>query len=234
MPAEERVEAAGIVVVVTGGPGADPVGALPLVRALPAGTPVVAADAGVDRALSLGLRVTVAVGDFDSVSSSGLRAAADAGARIERHAADKDATDLELALAAALALEPLPERMLVLGSIEGRLDHLLSALLLLGTDHFGRVEVDALLGPATVHVIRSGQGAGRRLEGSPGELISLFALHGPAQGVVTEGLRYPLMKETLEPGSSRGVSNVFAAPEAVVSLERGVLLGVRPGGEDEA
>jgi thiamine pyrophosphokinase len=32
----------------------------------------------------------------------------------------------------------------------------------------------------------------------------------------------------LEPGSSRGVSNVFAAEAARISLERGVLLVVRP------
>jgi thiamine pyrophosphokinase len=40
---------------------------------------------------------------------------------------------------------------------------------------------------------------------------------------------YPLAGETLEAGSSRGVSNVFAAESARVSLERGVLLAIRPG-----
>jgi thiamine pyrophosphokinase len=64
----------------------------------------------------------------------------------------------------------------------------------------------------------------------PGELISLFAVHGRAEGVVTEGLVYPLCGEPLEPGSTRGVSNVFAAEEARVRLERGVLLVVRPSG----
>ena len=57
----------------------------------------------------------------------------------------------------------------------------------------------------------------RTLVGEPGELISLFAVHGPASGVVTEGLVYPLRGETLEPGSSRGVSNVFAAREARIA-----------------
>ena len=56
-----------------------------------------------------------------------------------------------------------------------------------------------------------------RLSGRVGELVSLFALHGPAHGVVTDGLVYPLHGETLEPGSSRGVSNVFAATEARVA-----------------
>ena len=69
---------------------------------------MIAADGGVDRALALGLHVDVAIGDFDSVTAAGLAAAEAAGARIERHPAAKDATDLELALDAALALEPCP------------------------------------------------------------------------------------------------------------------------------
>ena len=40
---------------------------------------------------------------------------------------------------------------------------------------------------------------------------------------------YPLRGETLEPGSSRGVSNVFAASEARISVDDGVLLAIRPG-----
>ena len=205
------------VVVVAGGPASQP----PALE-IPAGAPVVAADGGVDRALGLGLRVEVAVGDFDSVTAGGLETARAAGARIERHSREKDATDLELALdvAAALSLR----RILVLGSDSGRLDHLLSTLLLLGSGRFAAYEIDATLGAATAHVIRGE----RRLAGEVGELISLFALHGPVSGVTTDGLQFPLRGETLEPGSSRGVSNVFASPEARIELGHGVLLAVRP------
>ena len=210
------------VVVVAGGPASQP----PTLE-IPAGAPVVAADSGVDRALALGLHVEIAIGDFDSVTAAGLETARAAGARIERHRAEKDATDLELALDAAVALGP--RRILVLGSDCGRLDHLLSMLLLFGSERFADCELDATLGPATVHVIR-----GRRcLEGEVGELISLLALHGPAAGVTTEGLRFPLRGERLEPGSSRGVSNVFASPDTRIELERGVLLAVRPGNQTD-
>ena len=205
------------VVVVAGGPASQP----PALE-IPTGALVVAADSGVDRALGLGLRIEVAVGDLDSVTAGGLETARAAGARIERHSPEKDATDLELALDVAAALSP--RRILVLGSDGGRLDHLLSTLLLLGSERFAAYELDATLGAATAHVIRGE----RRLAGEVGELISLFALHGPASGVTTDGLRFPLRGETLEPGSSRGVSNVFASPEARIELEHGVLLAVRP------
>jgi len=83
------------------------------------------------------------------------------------------------------------------------------------------------VGRALVHVIRGE----RELRGELGELVSLLALHGLAESVRTDGLAYPLAGESLEPGSSRGVSNVFVSDMARVSVERGVLLAIRPGPE---
>jgi thiamine pyrophosphokinase len=208
----------GTVVVLVGGPDL-PVGAAPPPEAM-----VIAADGGADLARQLGLDIGLVVGDLDSVSP-GVLAGIE---RVERHAAEKNATDLELALDAALRLEP--ERVLVLGGTGGRLDHLFAALLVLAADAYGGVVIDAQFGAAGVHVIRGE----RTLLGERGELISLFALHGPATGVVTEGLVYPLRDETLEPGSSRGVSNVFAAAQASIAVERGVVLAVRPTGSVRA
>ena len=197
----------------------------PATVTVPAGAVVVAADAGAEVALALGIAVDVAVGDFDSISSESLAILERSGARIEPHPRDKEATDLALALDAALGYSP--RRILVVGGAGGRLDHLLGELLLLGADAYAGVVLDALLGSAAVHVVRGE----RSLTGTPGELVSLHALHGPAVGVVTEGLVYPLRGETLPAGSSRGISNVFAAEEARISLERGVVLAVRPGEE---
>jgi thiamine pyrophosphokinase len=217
MPAEEGVSNE-VIVVVAGGDPPDPSSAL----AVPLGAPVIAADSGLEHALALGLDVAIAVGDFDSAAPEVVSRAEGSGTRIERHPAEKDATDLELALDAALSLGS--KRILVLAGDGGRLDHLLSTLLLLGSSRYEAVEIDAFIGPARAHVVR-GECA---IEGVLGELISLFALHGPAEGVRTEGLVYPLAGETLEPGSSRGVSNVFAAETARISVESGVLLAVRP------
>ena len=171
---------------------------------LPDAKSVVAADGGLVRAHELGLAVDVVVGDLDSVTPEALAAAEAAGARVVRHPQAKDATDLELALDEAVALGA--SRVLVVASAEGRLDHLLGSLLLLGSERCVGIELDALVGDALVHVVRGE----RRLAGSPGELLTLVPLGGPAEGVTTQGLEYPLAGETLEPGTTRGVSNVFA------------------------
>ena len=167
-----------MVVIVAGGEAPPRDAALEV----PPGAPVVAADGGVDHARALGLEVTLAIGDFDSVSPGGVDAAAAEGARVERHPAAKDATDLELALDAALDLEPA--RILVLAGVGERLDHLAAALLLLGSSRYAGVELDARIGNARLHVVRDR----RTLHGEPGELVSLLPLHGHAEGVTTDGL----------------------------------------------
>ncbi len=194
------------------------------VASIPRDAVVVGADRGAEHALGLGLRVELAVGDFDSINPAALAALERAGARVERHPMAKDVSDLELALDAALTFES--RRVLVVGGAGGRLDHLLGELLLLGAEAYAGVQMDAQLGRAVVHVVRGE----RVLVGRSGEVVSLLAVHGAATGVFTEGLVYPLRGEVLLPGSSRGLSNLFVDREARVRMESGVLLAVRPAG----
>jgi thiamine pyrophosphokinase len=218
MPAEEGVSE-DLVVVVSGGEAPDGRAAL----SVPAGAPVVAADRGLEHALALGLEVTVAVGDFDSASPEAVSVAESSGTRVVRHPAEKDATDLELALDEAVGLGA--RRVLVLAGTGGRLDHELALLTLIASPRYAAVRIDALVGAARVHVIRGE----RALEGDPGELISLVPVQGPAKDVTTAGLVYPLHHETLDPGTTRGVSNAFADTSARVTITDGVLLAIRPG-----
>jgi thiamine pyrophosphokinase len=223
MPAEEGVSDEVVVVVVAGGERPRAEAAL----SVPLDATVIAADGGLEHARALGLRVALAVGDFDSASPESVAAAEADGVRIVRHPAVKDATDLELALVEALSFGP--DRVLVLAGVEGRLDHLVALLLTLASPRFAAFELDALLGAARAHVVRRE----RALTGKPGELVTLLAVNGRAEGVWTEGLAYELRGETLEPGSSRGVSNVFAAGTARIAVDEGVLLVVCPGAEAE-
>jgi thiamine pyrophosphokinase len=207
------------VVVVTGGDPVDPARIPPL----PPGARIVAADGGLATADVLGLTVDVVVGDMDSVAPQRLAAAEAAGAQVRRHPVAKDATDLALAMGVAIELGA--RRVTVVGGDGGRLDHLLANALLLASDDHASVRVLAHLGTATITVVRDEA----TLFGSRGELVSLLAVNGPAEGVATEGLLYPLRDETLAPGSSRGVSNELARATARVRLRAGVLLAVQPG-----
>jgi thiamine pyrophosphokinase len=201
------------IVVCGGGPARAP---LPDV---PDDALVIAADAGILEAERLGLHVDLLVGDLDSAPADAIARAP----RVERHPVDKDASDLELAVAAAVAADA--RRIVVVGGDGGRLDHLLGNAFLLGSDQWAGAEIDAVLGDARIWVVRGE----RAIDGLVGELVSLYAVGGPARGVTTEGLRWALTDGELEPGSSLGLSNEFVEPRAVVRVREGVVLAIRPG-----
>ena len=69
-----------------------------------------------------------------------------------------------------------------------------------------------------------------RIEGQPGDTVSLIALGGDAHGVTTQGLEYPLTEGTLPFGSTLGISNVLAGERATVRVREGVVACV-VGGE---
>jgi len=90
------------------------------------------------------------------------------------------------------------------------------------------VHIDAWLGDAHVSVLHGGRTL--TLDGAIGSLVTLIPAGGPARGVTTAGLEYPLRGEDLPAGTSRGVSNVIAVAEPTVTLEHGALLVVQPSG----
>jgi thiamine pyrophosphokinase len=186
---------------------------------------VVAADGGARHAPVFGLRLDRWVGDGDSIDDATLAELAAAGVGLRHAAPDKDESDTELALLEAIA-EGAGE-IIILGALGGvRIDHALANVgLLQHPDLRGR--------PVTLFDERAtrislleagGDGSGRAFEGRAGDLVSLLPLGGPAGGVTTDGLRYPLADEPLELGRSRGLSNVRSAPLARISLRSGRLL----------
>ncbi len=226
----EQLDGETCVVVVANGDPLDP----RLVAQVPSGALVVAADGGARLARQAGLRVAHVVGDFDSLEAADRRELELEGAELHPYPADKDFTDLELALDLAHALAATvraPRRLLVLGGAGGRLDHFMANVALLASPVWLEAEpavsVEAWLGTARLTLAVGGTPA-LPVPGAVGSLVSLLPQHGAATGVVTQGLRFPLRHETLRPGSSRGVSNVVAEAGSSVAVEQGVLLVVQP------
>jgi thiamine pyrophosphokinase len=183
---------------------------------------VVAADSGVHLAQALGRSPNVVVGDMDSVDPERLEQAVHAGAELRRHPVDKESTDLELALEVVLA--DGVDAVTVVGSDAGRFDHLLGGVLTLASARFARMRIDAWLGGVHLWVVHDA----RQIVGRPGGIVSILPVGGPAQGVRTSGLRWPLYGELLEPGTSRGVSNEFLDEVAHVSVDDGRVVVVVP------
>jgi thiamine pyrophosphokinase len=204
---------------------------------------VVAADGGARHAAALRLPIDVWVGDGDSVDPALLARLEADGIDVRRVPADKDETDAELALRAAL--DAGMTRIVILGGLGGpRLDHALANLGLLEhpglREHLALGDASSAVGDSSSAVadapsavaydargtrlsVMTGPLA-RDLDGRDGDLVSLMPLGATAHGVTTTNLRYPLLGEDLELGRTRGISNVRTARTARVELESGRLL----------
>ncbi len=183
---------------------------------------LIAADGGALHMQALNLRPDAAVGDFDSFSAENLEALEAAGVKIFRYPAKKDQTDLELAV--QHARDHGASEILVLGALGARWDQTLANLLLPASSAYSDLQIRLVDQEQEITLIRAGQTV--NVTGRVGETVSLIPLAGDAGGITTTGLEYPLDKETLRFGSTRGISNVLLDESASVKLETGLLLCV--------
>lgn len=188
---------------------------------------VIAADGGARHAEPLGLAIDGWVGDGDSVAPGTLERLRAAGIRVDVSNRDKDESDTELAIDAAVAGGA--DEIVVLGAFGGpRLDHAIANLSLLAHPALGRRPAELLDASARIRLVQAPGADGGPvtfpLPGRIGDLVTLIPFGGDVDGVRTSGLRYPLDDEPLRIGPARGLSNVRLGADASVVVRGGRLL----------
>jgi thiamine pyrophosphokinase len=186
---------------------------------------VIAADGGARHAAPLGLPLHQVVGDFDSLSAGDVDELEAAGVTVTRFPTNKDATDTELALLAAL--DAGATEITLLCTWGGRSDHAIGTLALLANPRCGAVLVMILDEQTRTQLLRSG--AGLTFRGNIGRIISITPWGGDAT-VSATGVRWPLDSAVLIAGSTRGISNVATATESVITAHNGAVLVSEGGG----
>lgn len=188
---------------------------------------LIAVDGGLRHLKTLGLTPALLIGDLDSVTAAEVAELEARGVEVRRFSVDKDETDLELALLAAVEMGA--DEILVLAALGGRLDHSLANLALLALPQLEGRRVTFENGREEVFLIRNEA----EIKGKAGDVVSLLPFFGAAGGVETRDLKYPLRRETLLPERTRGISNVMLRDSAGVSLRSGKLICIhtRQGGE---
>jgi len=181
---------------------------------------LIAADGGLGHIRRLGLVPNLVIGDLDSINPQDETWLAVHKIEVRQFLRDKDFTDLELAVQAAR--EGGFTQILIAAALGGRLDQALANIALLWLPALRGLDIALDDGVTSVRLLEN------RLEiaGNPGDLVSLLPWGGPAAGVVTHTLKYPLKAETLTPGQTRGISNVMLGRSAVVEIAAGTLLCV--------
>ena len=181
----------------------------------------IAADGGaVNARTHLALAPHVLIGDLDSLDEPTRAWCAAAHTETIQHPREKNETDLELAL--DLACQRGATQITLLGALGGRFDQMLANVFLLAnpaSQHIAtRIAADDI--DAWIAWERA------VVQGHRGDTVSLIPLSEQVDGVVTQGLKYPLRSETLFQSKARGVSNELVGDRAEISFARGLLLVV--------
>ncbi len=181
---------------------------------------IIAVDGGLNHCLNIALTPYLLIGDLDSITPRQVEEMAALGCLIEKYPAEKDETDLELAL--LWAAKKNFSTILIFGALGGRIDQTIANLSLLLLPELFNLDVRILTEDDEIFVITSEV----KLKGSMGDRVSLLPWGRSVVGITTDGLKYPLQDATLTPDSSRGVSNVMLEETASVTIESGSLLCV--------
>ena len=173
---------------------------------------LVAADGGADRALDLGHRPDLVIGDFDSLSA---RARRELPPEALVHVAEQDSTDFEKALSRIDA-----PGILALGMTGRRTDHELAAWHSLMRCRVPRCIVVAeedivFLCPDHLNMTLP-----------VGTRVSLFPM-GPVRGT-SVGLHWPIDGLDFAPGRTIGTSNRAAAAQVERKVDRPAMLVILP------
>jgi len=185
---------------------------------------IVATDGALDRAIECGIEVNTLIGDLDSLADPTRLEDRFPNMEILRYPADKDWTDLELAV--DWALEQSPISIAVFGATGGRIDHTMANLALLEKGLHSGIPIELFLRNESVRLI---QGNLAIHDAQIGDRVSLLPISLFAT-ISTRGLKFPLTSEKLFRGRGRGISNVVESTPVSVSVESGVLAVVHAMG----
>jgi thiamine pyrophosphokinase len=174
---------------------------------------IIAADAGYQNALALGVRPDILLGDFDSLKLSELPK----DLTVLRVPAEKDFTDTQMGVEEALTRGA--SELVIIGGLGGRIDHELSNLAIL--EYLSQRKIPAILtnGKCRARFLRNGS---TLLPRAPHfRYLSLIAADPTVRGVSLEGCKYPLQNAKLNRLNQYAVSNEITENCALVSVKRG-------------
>lgn len=172
---------------------------------------IICADGGCNHLSRLGIEADVVIGDFDSAECDNIKAI-----KIE-YPTRKDYTDGELAV--EYAVKHGFDNIVLIAMTGTRLDHTMSDIFLLAKCRSGVLIDDN----NETYLLRDGL----EITGRKGQTVSVVPVCGDAEGLVTDGLEYPLNDETIKFGASRGISNVMLSNECKITIKKGMALVIK-------
>lgn len=183
-------------------------------------TSLIAVDCGMDFFYRNKKMPDVIVGDFDSAEPESLSYFRRQGVRIKELSPMKDDTDTEAAL--RLAIQMGAERIMLLGAMGSRLDHMLANVGLLGIGLAAGVPIVMMNERNKLRMTDCGITIKRSEQ--HGTYVSLLPYTPKVTHLTLRGFKYPLKDVTLQSFCSLGISNEIVEEEARIEFDGGILL----------
>ena len=174
---------------------------------------VIAADKGIEYLIDCGIRIDVALGDFDSV---GVELP---NVKTVKYPVIKDNTDTDLAIEYGKALGY--KTFVIYGCIGGRFDHTFANIGLLNKFTTQGLKLFFVDGENVIFAITKGKVS---FSENCSGIVSIFSLCEKSFGVTETGLLYELNNYELVFGTSLGVSNEFVGKPSEISVDNGCIM----------
>lgn len=180
---------------------------------------IICADSGANHAYAWKIMPDIICGDLDSIDLKVRNYYEQQNVEFLEYPKEKDWTDTELAI--SIALEHGGQDFIFVGLDGGRIDHFFTNYLLIG-----QLSMKARMRILDEHgctYFLNERFNSLELEGVQGKNISAIPL-SVCRGIFYEGLKYPLVDDTLDLGSSRGMSNVAIEETISIRFTSGLLM----------
>ncbi|KAA0547980.1 thiamine diphosphokinase [Bacillus sp. BGMRC 2118] len=182
---------------------------------------------GVDRGLlyllNQGIIPIKGIGDFDSVSKVEMEWLNTTYKEFMLSPAEKDETDLELAL--NWAIEQKPSKIIVFGATGGRLDHGLSNIQLLLKGFKYKLDIEIIDVQNSVKLVEPGTHLLTKEHRY--KYVSFLPFSHEVIGITITGVKYPLTNVDINWGTTLCVSNEIIEESGTFSFKQGIVIMVK-------
>ncbi|WP_442599458.1 thiamine diphosphokinase [Neobacillus sp. D3-1R] len=183
----------------------------------------VGVDKGVYTLLTRGIKPTYAFGDFDSISHGELEKVEKEVKHLYKFIPEKDETDMELALNAALAENP--DEIRIFGATGGRLDHFIANVQLLSKGIEKEYPISIIDKKNIMYLKPPGTYTLPKLLNK--NYISFLPFNQTIEKLSLEGFKYSLNDRNISIGSTLCISNELIADYGTYSFLSGILIVIR-------
>ncbi|SHG44436.1 thiamine diphosphokinase [Asaccharospora irregularis] len=183
---------------------------------------IICADGGANHTYYMEITPDYIIGDLDSVDEKLVSYYKNTGVKFEKFPAKKDETDTELCI--YLARDLKATRIDFIAALGGRIDHTITNINLL----YYLKEMDII--PRIISEKEEMYIAVNEeitISGNVGDIVSVIAINGDADGVTLKNLEYPLDNYYMKYGVPIGMSNVMLSNECKVKVKKGNLIIIK-------